>query len=250
MSSVSITIQNAHRNALHGAIGTKGEVDLIDEVYYKLAPILIANGVVVYYEDDGLWDTQGNFIGLLNGDKDYFLSLHFDGSVNKNVSGGFVDAGEMPSNTKEKDWKFAQTIADYYFGPMGIVFRGNAGRTDNTRYYYAFYATGDNTVQALIELATLTNDADFAKCQDTGKIARLLAEGILAYLKANDPRYQGPATLPSPGGNQAEIDGLRQQLEAQKVAQDKLAGDYTKCQQTCQSLLERLNNIKDYVAKT
>lgn len=226
MRKVTFTIQNAHRNSVTGQTGTNGEVDLIDKVFFSLAPKLIAKGIEVYYEDDGLWDSEGNFVGLLNGDKDYFLSLHFDGSVNPAANGGTIDAGDVGSPTVDKDWKFMQTIADYYFSPMGIRFTGN--RTDNTKYYYAFYATGTNTVQGLIELGTLTNADDRSKCQNYDKIATLLAQGIITYLEKNDPNYQS-TTPPTPPVNcDAQIKDISKQLEEQKTRFAKLQLDTSK----------------------
>lgn len=257
MKQVTLTIQNGHRNALHGATGTNGEVDLIDKVYFALAPILIKAGIQVFYEDDGLWDADGNFTGLLNGNKDYFIALHFDGATNPSYDGGFVD--DTPDDlVKEQSWKLAGMVADYYFGPMGIRFAPEH-RTVNSTDYYAFYATGTNTKQFLIELGTLTNPSDKAKCQDYGKIATLLAKGIVSYLTQFDTTYQAylqgqpsPTPTPIPVPDTTEIDSLRKQLQASKDA-------FTKLQQTtdeqlanrdrdCQALLQdKKVKIKSFV---
>lgn len=261
MRKVTFTIQNGHRNSVTGQTGTNGEVDLLDKIFYSLAPKLIEKGVEVYYEDDGLWDNEGNFVGLLNGDKDYFLAIHLDGSVNQNADGGMIDAGDVGSPTVVKDWKFMQTIADYYFGPMGIRFKGEAGRTDNTKHYYAFYATGANTIQGLIELGTLTNPSDRAKCQDYNKIATLLAQGIIAYLTQNDTNYQeylkGQTPPTPPVDCEAKIKVIRDELEEQKKRIEKLRLDTSKqlsdkdleCQQKIsrlkQDIVSFINNYKE-----
>lgn len=256
MRKVTFTIQNAHRNSVTGQTGTSGEVDLLDKVYFSLAPKLIEKGIEVYYEDDGLWDSEGNFVGLLNGDKDYFLALHLDGSVNPSANGGMIDAGDVGSPTVDKDWKFIQTIADYYFGPMGIRFKGEAGRTDNTKYYYAFYATGTNTVQGLIELGTLTNQSDREKCQDYGKIATLLAQGIIAYLTQYDKNYQDYLASQQTESCETTLAKLRIELAQQKEKLGKLqqetskqlADKETECQlkisRLKQDIVSFINNYK------
>jgi hypothetical protein len=247
MKKVSLTLQNAHRNALFGMIGTAGEVDLIDKVFYAMRDPLINAGIDLYYEDDGIWDERtGNFIGLLNGDKDYFISLHFDGSTNKDYNGGFID--NSPYDLVANDsWKFAQTVADHYFSSMGIAFRPEH-RTNNSTYFYAFNVTGQNTKQFLIELGTLTNPSDRTKLQDHQKIAKLLVEGILAYLKENDPIYKDYIKNLEQQSYDGVMEQLRKELstlkqqviDTQKDTESKLAIKELECQQ----LRELLKKIK------
>ena len=224
---LKIVIHNGHKNITNGQTGTSGELDLIDKVYYALSPLLIKAGLEVYYDDAK---------SLNSSNMDYFIAPHFDGATNPSYDGGFVDCNP-DSYTKEKDWKFAQVIADYYFNPMGIRFAPEH-RTANSTYYYGFNYTGENTVQTIIELGTLTNVHDRAICQDYNKIARLLADGIIAYLKAEDPRYEVPTVPTPPVDYQAQINGLRQDLEKVKKeysdyqikTQKELADLNTKCQ--------------------
>lgn len=258
MKKVTLTLQNGHRNAMFGNTGTNGEVDLIDKVFFSLAPKLIEKGIEVYYEDDGLWDDDGNFLGLLNGDKDYFIALHFDGAVNPAYEGGFVDdcpkcpnGGIVPCDLQsDQSWKFAQTVADYYFGPMGIRFAPEH-RTANSTYYYAFNTTSENTKQFLIEMGTLTNSSDRAKCQDYNKIATLLCQGIVTYLTNNDENYKAYLAGEAAGSNQAQINELRKQLQEAKDAFLKLQQDTStklaEKDKQCQLEISRLKQkVKDF----
>lgn len=243
MIKPTITIQNGHRNTTTGQTGTAGEVELIDKVFYALSPKLIEKGVVVYYDDATIKNGKNT---------DYFIALHFDGATNPAYNGGFVDCNP-DSITVDKDWKFAQTIAYYYFSAMGIRFAPEH-RTANSTYYYGFNFTGENTIQTIIELGTLTNKDDNAKLGDVNKIATLLCEGIVAYLTKYDKNYQDYLAGQGAGQNQTTIDGLRQQLqEANKKIETltnekkQLAKEKEECQKTSDTLLERLNRIKVYV---
>lgn len=249
MKQVTITIQNAHRGASNGQTGTGGELVLIDKVFYALSPLLIKKGIVVYYDDAEV--KNGAFT-------DYFLAIHFDGSTNPSYNGGFVDCSPT-SATKDKDWEFARIIADYYFSAMGIRFAPEH-RTANSTYYYAFNYTGWDTIQTIIECGTLTNPDDKAKCQDYEKIARLLCDGIVAYLTKYDKNYQEylasiPAPTPTPTDPcKEEADRLRQELQKQtEVAKalqkekDELASKLKECQLRSDTLLGLINKIKDLV---
>jgi len=244
MKKPSLTIGIGHDNAPNGQTGTAGELDLLKKVYFALAPLLQKAGIVVYYDDANV--KNGAFT-------DYCIFPHFDGSTNSNYDGGFVDASPT-SYTKDKDWQMAQFIADHYFSAMGIRFVPEH-RTNNSTLYYGFNYTGQNTITFLIELGTLTNPSDKAKCQDYGKIANLLHQGIIGYLSQYDENYKayiaGQATI----SNQTQIDELRQQLQEQtelvkdlQTKNKQLAEDLSKCQQTGQALSERLNKIKIFVS--
>jgi len=244
MKKPTLTIGIGHDNAPNGQTGTAGELDLLKKVYFALAPLLIKSGVEVYYDDANV--KNGAFT-------DYCIFPHFDGSTNSKYDGGFVDCSPN-SYTKDKDWKFATMIADYYFSSMGIRFAPEH-RSINSTDYYAFNYTGKNTIQTLIELGTLTNPSDRAKCQDYRKIANLLHQGIISYLSQYDENYKayiaGQATI----SNQTQIDELRKQLQEQtelvknlQTKNKQLAEDLSKCQQTGQALSERLNKIKIFVS--
>ena len=224
MKQVNIVINNGHRNAANGATGTTGEVDLIDKVFGALSPLLIKAGLQVYYDDANLTNTKSLGDNLM-----YFVAPHFDGSTNPSYNGGFIDdcpacpnGGVTPcDNSSVQSWKFAQTVADNYFIPMGIAFAPHS--TNDSKYYYAFNYTGANTKQFIIELGTLTNQSDHDKCQDYGKIATLLTKGIVSYLTQFDTTYQAylqgqpaPTPSPSPVNYQAQIDSLTTQLAQQK----------------------------------
>lgn len=245
MSKITLCIANSHRNSPNGQTGTNGELVLIDKVFSELSPLLIKAGIEVYYDDAGMVN-----INRLGDNLFYAIFLHFDGATNPDYNGGFVDASPE-SYTETKDWKIAQMVADSYFNNMGIRFAPEH-RTINSTYFYGFNEAAKNTVTFLIELGTLTNVHDRAICQDYNKIARLLCDGIVAYLKKEDPRYQVP-TIPTPSVDyQAQINSLRQELEKTKKeyadfqikTQGELALLNTKCQQWEDKYNTLVNNIK------
>jgi hypothetical protein len=223
MVRIKLTIQNGHRNAANGQTGTSGEMDLIDKVYYAIKSIIDSkySQIIELSYDDAT---------VKNGETaDYFLAPHFDGSTNTSYNGGFVDCSPE-SLTKDQDWQFAQMIADYYFGPMGITF-APSHRTANSTYYYAFNSTGEKTIQTIIELGTLTNADDKVKCQDYNKIARLLMEGIIAYLTKYDATYQAFIKNSTTTPTQTPTDSLQQENESLK----KQVEDLKKINETLQT---------------
>jgi len=239
MNRIKLTIQNGHFNAPNGQTGTSGELNLIQKVFYAIKSIIdkdYADKIELSYDDANV--KNGAFA-------DYFIALHFDGATNSNYDGGFVDCNP-DSFTKDKDWDFARTIADYYFNPMGIRFAPEH-RTANSTYYYGFNYTGENTVQTIIELGTLTNSHDRGICQDYNKIARLLCQGIVAYLKEKDPRYTVP-TVPTPTVDyKAQADSLRAELEKTKKEyadfQVKSASMIADLTSKCQSWESKFNTL-------
>jgi hypothetical protein len=245
----SICIQNGNDNNPDGATGTSGEVELVHKVFGALAPRLTSKGIELYYDDYNCLNTK-----RLGENLSYFISIHFDGSTNPNYDGGLVDCSPT-SLTVNDDWKLAQTVADKYFIPMGIRF-AQEHRNANTSQYYAFNFTGEKTKQFIIELGTLTNQADRAKCQDFNKIARLLAEGIFAYLTQFDANYQANESSSPSQPPQTTTNSLQEQLQASEklvktLQTDKiaLATQLKECQKQSDSILGRLNAIKDYVSK-
>ena len=250
MTKTTLVLQNGNDNNALGQTGTAGEVVLIRKVFGAIAPLLTSKGIELYYDDYYCLNTK-----KLGDNLSYFISIHFDGSTNPNYDGGLVDCSPTSLTVKD-DWKLAQTVADRYFIPMGIRL-AQEHRNANTSQYYAFNFTAEKTKQFIIELGTLTNQVDRAKLQDFKKIARLLAEGVLAYLSEFDANYKEYLA-----GNQAqqtttEIDELREQLKAKsKLVEDlqtekkQLASKYSECQTQLKAVIERLNSIKDFVAKT
>ncbi len=242
MAKVSITIQNGHRNAENGQTGTSGvtsdgrkytEVQLSDDIFNSMKDRLIAAGIEVYYDD----------ANIVNGkNTDYFIALHADGADNKDIRGGFVD--DSPDDqVATQSWKFAQTVADAYFPKIGIPFVP-AHSTNNSRYYYAFALTGAKTKQFIIELGTMTNLEDMDKLADVPYIASLLVDGILNYLRQNEPNYKPD---PQPPANTTDkdkqIEDLKKRIvDIQKENSEKLA----KAEIDCQS---RLQAFKDLVRK-
>ncbi len=238
MKKPTLTIGIGHDNPLNGQTGTGGELELLKKVYFAIQPRLIAAGVELYYDDAEVKNATFT---------DYAIFPHFDGSSNPDYNGGFIDAGELPSATKDQDWKFAQTIADYYFSAMGIRFAPEH-RTINTKRYYAFNQTGENTKQFLIELGTLTNVNDRAKLQDYNKIAELLTQGIISYLSQYDANFQS-------GTNQTTVDGLRQELKKKKEFIEQLQQSHKQdladiallCQQKIQTIKQKLLEIINFI---
>lgn len=241
MNKVTLTLQNAHRNAPNGQTGTGGEMELVDKVFYAMRDELINKGIELYYDD----------ATVINGAKtDYFIALHFDGSTNPAYHGGFVDDSPY-DQVAAQSWKLAQMVADRYFGPMGIEFVPGH-RTVKSTYYYAFNQTGANTKQFLIELGTLTNPDDRAKCQDFNKIARLLNEGIFAYLSQYDDNYKAYLAGQTTISNQAEIDILKKEVQAQKESYSKLQEETKRAlsvkDRECQDKIQALKaKIKSFI---
>jgi len=243
MTKLKICIQVGHDTAAlptgnpsKAQTGTSGELDLQKKVYFALAPLLQKAGLEVYYDDARCLNAPN---------MDYYLCPHFDGSTNPAYDGGFVDCNP-DSFTKDKDWEFARIISDNYFSPMGIRFAPEH-RTANSTYYYGFNYTGENTVQTIIELGTLTNSHDRGICQDYNKIARLLCQGIVAYLKEKDPRYTVP-TVPTPTVDyKAQADSLRAELEKTKKEyadfQVKSASMIADLTSKCQSWESKFNTL-------
>ena len=223
--------------------GTNGELDLTKKVYFAIKEIIdsrYSDIIELYYDDARCLNAAG---------MDYYFCPHFDGAVNKDYNGGFVDCNPE-SLTVNKDWEFAQTLADNYFGPMGIKFAPEH-RTVNSTYYYGFNFTGDKTVQTIMELGTLTNDSDRAKCQDYRKIAQLIVNGLIAFFTKADPNYQeylkGQAALTC----EATLVIVRKQLQEAKDAFTKLQQDTKKqladkdieCQKKVQDIKEKVKKF-------
>jgi len=243
MAKVTLTIHNGHRNAQNGQTGTSGktsdgrkytEVQLMDDIYAAMKPRLILAGVDVYYDDADIKSGKVT---------DYFIALHADGNANNaDIRGGFVD--DSPTDmVATESWKFAQAVADAYFPKIGIPFVPSHS-TNNSRYYYAFSLTGANTKQFIIELGTMTNLEDMDKLADVPYVASLLVDGILNYLRQNEPNYKPD---PQPPANTTDkdkqIEDLKKRIvDIQKENSEKLA----KAEIDCQS---RLQAFKDLVRK-
>lgn len=245
MPKIKLDIQNGHMNSPNGQTGTNGELALINALFYEIKKIIdsqYSESIALYYDDASCTNAPN---------MDYFIATHFDGSLNPSYSGGFVDCNP-DSYTKDKDWEFARIIADNYFVPMGIQFQPTH-RTANSTYYYGFNYTGENTIQTLIELGTLTNVDDRNKCQDIGKIARLLVKGIVAYMEKYDPRFKPTAPQPPPVSCETRLAELGKQLEEQKNLYTKLQDSSKKelalKQEECQTLKSRLDKIKSLIAE-
>lgn len=261
MKKVTLCIQNGHRNTTTGATGTSDkilvdagvisgpvtyEVDLIDKVFYALRDKLISAGIELYYDDANLENTK-----RLGEALNYFIALHFDGSVNRDYNGGFIDdapqcpnGGIMPCDMDASgSWKFAQVVADHYFSSMGIAY-ADSHRTKNSTYYYAFNETGEKTKQFIIELGTLTNASDRAKLFNVGKIAELLFNGIIAYLSQYDKTYQEYVSANQPKPPTVDpVTACKQEYEQKivKLQQEfdkKLSDELKKCQDKYTGLIK------------
>lgn len=250
MKKLKLGIQIGHdvaalpaNSPLKGGTGTAGELDLLKKLYFAIKEIIDARYsdiIELYYDDARCLNAAG---------MDYYFCPHFDGAVNKDYNGGFVDCNPE-SLTVDKDWEFAQTLADNYFGPMGIKFAPEH-RTVNSTYYYGFNFTGDKTVQTIMELGTLTNDSDRAKCQDYRKIAQFIVNGLIAFFTKADPNYQeylkGQAALTC----EATLVIVRKQLQEAKDALTKLQQDTNvqladkdkECQQKLQDIKEKVKKF-------
>lgn len=253
MAKIKLCIQVGHDtaslevgNPLKGQTGTNGELELQKKVFYEIKKIIdsqYSESIALYYDDARCLNAP---------EMDYFLAPHFDGSTNSTYNGGFVDCNP-DSLTKDKDWEFARILSDNYFNDMGIRFAPEH-RTANSTYYYGFNYTGENTIQTIIELGTLTNPDDRAKCQDASKIARLLVKGIVSYLEKYDTRFKPATPQPPTVSCETQLDELRKQLEKQKNLYTKLQDSSKKelavKQDECEKLKSRLDKIKKFVSMT
>ena len=230
--------------------GTNGELDLTKKVYFAIKEIIdsrYSDIIELYYDDARCLNAAG---------MDYYFCPHFDGATNPSYDGGFVDCNPE-SLTKDKDWAFAQTLADNYFGPMGIRFAPEH-RTVNSTYYYAFNFTGDQTIQTIMELGTLTNASDRAKCQDYKKIAQLIVNGLVAYFTKEDANFKEYLKGQAAQSCETTLGIVRKQLQEAKDAFTKLQQDTkkqladkdTECQYKIHNEIEKMKaDIISYISE-
>ena len=266
MEKIKLVFQNGHRNTTTGATGTSGktssgkkynEVDWIDLVYYEIKKKIDSDPKLSSRIQLGYDDTV-----ISNGAvADYFIAIHADGAVKPEYNGGFVDDAPkcvqgqniIPCDLlADQSWKFAQKVADFYFGPMGIKFEPGHRTADST-YYYGFNYTGEKAKQFIIECGSMTNVSDMDKMSDITKVASSLLGGIIAYFKENEPLFKDYGTSIPPiiigQDKDKEIADLKQKIETlQKQTEDKLAEKDRSCLLRLEAMKNELkNNIKNYV---
>ena len=189
---IKLTIHNGHRNAPNGQTGGSGvastgvqinEVDLIDQIYYKIKARIDADkflsSVITLAYDDAY---------VRNGaDSDYFVALHVDGASDPTARGGFID-NDTNDQVYDQSFKFGKSVADSFFPNIGIPYVNR--QTPNTSKYYAFQYTGVQTKQFIIELGFISNREDLDKLIQYDIVADLILQGMKSYWEAYDETYR------------------------------------------------------------
>ena len=151
-----------------------------------------------------LLEAQGVSVELLPAtvppgyDADAFVALHSDGS-----NGGSAHGWKLatPWRASEASKQLFGAMAGTYGGVTGMP-EDVGGVTFNMKGYYAFnfrrydYAIARTTPAIIVEMGFMTSAVDRAMLfNQPDRVARGLAEGIMAYLRQRDPA-NGAALLP------------------------------------------------------
>lgn len=169
--------------------GDVTEAELNLAVANRIRPLLEAQGVVV----DILPATVPPGY-----DADAFIAIHADGSSNPAARGWKL---ATPWRTSAASRALMQAVAAAY-GPATGLPEDSGGVTFNMKGYYAFsyrryqHAIARTTPAIIIEMGFMTSAADRAVLfGQPERVARGIAEGVLAYLRQRDPN-DGAALLP------------------------------------------------------
>lgn len=164
------------------------EVDLNLTIAKRVEKLLITRGLLV----DLLPATVSPGY-----DADVFVTLHADGSTSRTARGYKV---ATPWRTSAASAALAEALDSAYGKATGLPRDGAI--TFNMRGYYAFnyrrhvHAVAMTTPSVILEMGFLTSVADRKVLYDRADVvAAGIANGIMAYLKARDPR-DGAALLP------------------------------------------------------
>jgi hypothetical protein len=165
------------------------EAELNQLIVDRVKPLLEARGVVV----DVLPATVPPAY-----DADAFLAIHADGSRSAAARGWKL---ATPWRASEASKALLAAVAAAY-GPATGMPEDVGGVTFNMRGYYAFnyrrheHAIRRTTPAIIVETGFMTSAADRAVLFDQpDRVARGIADGVLAYLAARDPG-NGAALLP------------------------------------------------------
>ncbi|MCX7790935.1 MAG: N-acetylmuramoyl-L-alanine amidase [Chloroflexaceae bacterium] len=169
--------------------GNVTEAELNLAVANRVKPLLEAHGVVV----DLLPATVPPGY-----DADAFIAIHADGSSSPAARGWKL---ATPWRTSAASRALMNAVAAAY-GPATGLPQDSGGVTFNMKGYYAFsyrryqHAIARTTPAIIIEMGFMTSAADRAVLfGQPERVARGIADGVLAYLRQRDPN-DGAALLP------------------------------------------------------
>lgn len=158
---------------------TEAELNL--DIVNRIKPLLEAEGVIV----DVLPATVPPSYAA-----DAFLAIHADGSANTAARGWKL---ATPWRASEASKQLMAAVAAAY-GPATGLPEDVGGVTVNMKGYYAFnwrrhtHAISRYTPAIIVEMGFMTNAADRAVLfNQPDRVARGIAEGVLAYLRERDP---------------------------------------------------------------
>lgn len=169
--------------------GAITEAQLNEDIVNRVKPLLEAQGVIV----DVLPATVPPSY-----DADAFLAIHADGSQSAAARGWKL---ATPWRASEASKALMAAVAAAY-GPATGLPEDVGGVTVNMRGYYAFnyrrheHAIRRTTPAIIVEMGFMTNAADRGVMfGQPDRVAKGIADGVLAYLRARDPN-NGAALVP------------------------------------------------------
>ncbi len=169
--------------------GNTTEAELNLAIANRIKPLLEAQGVVV----DLLPATVPPGY-----DADAFIAIHADGSSNPAARGWKL---ATPWRTSTASRALMAAVAAAY-GPATGLPEDRGGVTFNMKGYYAFsyrryqHAIARTTPAIIVEMGFMTSAADRGVLfGQPDRVARGIADGVLAYLRQRDPN-DGAALLP------------------------------------------------------
>lgn len=177
------------RNSTGTRWGDVTEADLNLDIVNRIKPLLEAQGVVV--------DVIPATVPIAY-DADAFVAIHADGSASAAARGWKL---ATPWRTSEASRALMNAVAAAY-GPATGLPEDVGGVTVNMKGYYAFnyrrhqHAIARTTPAIIVEMGFMTNAADRSVLfGQPDRVARGIADGIMAYLNTRDPN-NGAALLP------------------------------------------------------
>ncbi len=177
------------RNSTGTRWGDVTEADLNLDIVNRIKPLLEAQGAVV--------DVIPATVPIAY-DADAFVAIHADGSASAAARGWKL---ATPWRTSEASRALMNAVAAAY-GPATGLPEDVGGVTVNMKGYYAFnyrrhqHAIARTTPAIIVEMGFMTNAADRSVLfGQPDRVARGIADGIMAYLNTRDPN-NGAALLP------------------------------------------------------
>ena len=169
--------------------GGVSEAQLNLDIVNRVKPLLEAQGVIVDIIPATVPPSY---------DADAFLAIHADGSAGAAARGWKL---ATPWRASEASKQLMAAVAAAY-GPATGLPEDVGGVTFNMKGYYAFnwrrhtHAISRYTPAIIVEMGFMTNAADRAVMfNQPDRVARGIADGVLAYLRQRDPA-NGAALLP------------------------------------------------------